>query len=111
MQSFWSQWPILPLPPRDAQEDAGEAAVEVPAPVLEPLAAPQTACSRCGGPLPASSGPGRPRTLCDECRGRKRNGHDPKPLADLKERPMRGQSYEAEWLAEQLKPPRMPWDT
>jgi hypothetical protein len=115
MQSFWSQWPILPLPPRDAQ-DAGAATpvpIEVPAPVLEPLAAPRTACSRCGAPLPASSGPGRPRTLCDECRGQKRNGQAGAPLPDLKpaQGPMRSQSYEAEWLAEQLKPPRMPWDT
>jgi hypothetical protein len=116
MQSFWSQWPILPLPPRDAQARARWrllrcVPVEVPAPVLEPLAAPRTACSRCGAPLPANSGPGRPRSLCDDCRGQKRNGHDPKPLADLKERPMRAQSYEAEWLAEQLRPPRLPWES
>jgi hypothetical protein len=116
MQSLWLRWPILPLPPRDAQ-DAGAAAaatpapVEVHAPVLKPLAAPRTACSRCGAPLPASSGPGRPRSLCDECRGQKRNGQAGAPLSDLKERPLRIPNYEDPTVAQALEPPPLPWQT
>jgi hypothetical protein len=113
---FECSWPALPLPGRSLQ-DAREAAeatpipLEASAPVLEPPPPLQSACIECGDPLPAKTGPGRRPTRCERCRRSKHNGHDPKPLADLKERPMREQSYEAEWLAEQLKPPKMPWDT
>jgi hypothetical protein len=103
MQSFWSQWPVLPLPPRNAQ-DAGAAAA-----VLEPLAAPQSACTECGALLPAKTGPGRRPTRCDACRGQRRNGHDPKPLPDLKERPMRIPDYEDPTVAQALEPPHLPW--
>ena len=104
---FACSWPCLPLPmarPQDATEMAQ-------APVLEPPGAPQPAirsCPTCGGEITSTHG--RRRYCSDECRTR-RNGHDPKPLPDLTERPMRGQSYEKDWLAEQLKPPPMPWDT
>jgi hypothetical protein len=109
MQSFWSQWPVLPLPPGGGQDTSEVAAA--PAPVLEPLAASQStfrSCPTCGGKLRTKD---RRRVYCSDACKPKRNGHDPKPLADLTERPMRGQSYEAEWLAEQLKPPPMPWES
>ena len=103
---FACSWPCLPLPHSDGQD-----AVEVaPAPVLEPLVAPQSACVECGAALPAKTGPGRRSTRCDACKP-KRNGHDPKPLPDLTERPMRGQDYEKDWLADQLAPPKLPWET
>jgi hypothetical protein len=108
MQSFWSQWPILPLPHRDAQGAAETAAA---APVLAPPAAPQSACVECGAALPAKTGPGRRPTRCNGCRRPKHNGHDPKPLPDLKARPLRIPNYEDPMVAQALEPPPLPWQT
>lgn len=106
---FACSWPCLPLPRRGPQDASEVVAVEAPTPVPEPLVDRGPAlrsCPTCGAELTD----GRRRYCSDACKP-KRNGHDLRPLPDLTERPMRGQSYEAEWLAEQLKPPRMPWDT
>ena len=111
---FECHWPLLPLGsrgPQDAVEtvQATSGTVEAPAPVLAPLAVPQSAirrCPTCGVEL----ADGRRRYCSDECKA-KRNGHDPKPLPDLTERPMRGQDYEKDWLADQLAPPKLPWET
>jgi hypothetical protein len=90
---------------------AGGVPVETASPVLKPLAARQSTCAECGVALPAKTGPGRRSTRCDECRGQKRNGQASAPLPDLKpeQRPMRSQDYEKDWLAEQLTPPKLPW--
>jgi hypothetical protein len=65
-------------------------------------------CEACGASLAKRPAGERQPTKCAQCRGRPQVKPAPKQRG---EQPMRGQSYEAEWLAEQLKPPRMPWDT
>ena len=64
--------------------------------------------------MPARVGPGRPRVLRAACRGPqkpRRNGQAGAPLPDLKERPMRAQNYESDWLPEQLRPAKLPWES
>lgn len=51
-----------------------------------------TACRTCGDPLPARSGPGRPRTMCLACSPPKRPGPSLTVVVDLP-------------VAEQVEPP------
>ena len=93
------------------RKKATPTAPEASAPVLEAVA-PQLACARCRAPLPASTGPGRPRTLCDDCRGQKRprcNGQsgDVKPDA----RPLKIPDYDSPEVRQALEPPPLPWQT
>jgi hypothetical protein len=112
---LWLRWPVLPLPaggPQDAAEVAeATTAPEASAPVLEAVA-PQLACARCGAPLPASTGRGHPRTLCDDCRGQKRprrkgQSGDVKPDA----RPLKIPDYDSPEVRQALEPPPLPWQT
>jgi hypothetical protein len=66
-------------------------------------------CDACGASLAKRPVGERQPTRCALCRGQPQV----KQVQKLppKQQPMRGQSYDEEWLAAQLKPPRMPWET
>ena len=112
---LWLRWPVLPLPRGDRQDvsktEEATTAPEASAPVLEAVA-PQSACARCRAPLPASTGPGRPRTLCYDCRGQKRPRRDGQS-GDVKPdaRPLKIPDYDSPEVRQALEPPPLPWQT
>jgi hypothetical protein len=69
-------------------------------------------CALCGVGLARRPAGERQPTKCALCHGQPQVKPAPQPPPKQQGvQPMRSQSYETEWLAEQLKPPRMPWDT
>jgi hypothetical protein len=69
-------------------------------------------CEACGASLARRPAGERQRAKCAQCRGQPQVKPAPKlPPKQLKEQPMRGQHYDKSWLADQLAPPKLPWQS